>query len=141
MLAGPVAHRNRSCSFWRGLRTVAVDGTLLPAPDEPAITWRYLKTGRSAPTGALSPAAGRPRRPAPRPPPAPTRKNPTSKYGPNVGQHPTTSQNYTIHTAIAFFEHGLANPLTDVNATVLLCPERERKKYVGTLLVAMLYGG
>jgi hypothetical protein len=23
----------------------------------------------------------------------------------------------------------------------LLCPERERKKHVGTLLVAMLYGG
>jgi transposase IS4-like protein/DDE family transposase len=38
-----------------------------------------------------------------------TRKNPTSKYGPNAGQHPTTSQNYTIHTAITFFEHGLAN--------------------------------
>ncbi|MFF3876697.1 IS4 family transposase [Streptomyces sp. NPDC001978] len=38
-----------------------------------------------------------------------TRKNPTSKYGPNAGQQPTTSQNYTIHTAITFFEHGLAN--------------------------------
>ncbi|MCX4419431.1 IS4 family transposase [Streptomyces mirabilis] len=38
-----------------------------------------------------------------------TRKNPTSKYGPNAGQHPTTSQNYTIHTVITFFEHGLAN--------------------------------
>jgi hypothetical protein len=38
-----------------------------------------------------------------------TRKNPTSKYGPNTGQQPTTSQNYTIHTAITFFEHGLAN--------------------------------
>ncbi|WP_327370930.1 IS4 family transposase [Streptomyces sp. NBC_01217] len=37
-----------------------------------------------------------------------TRKNPTSKYGPNAGQHPTTSQNYTIHTAITFFKHGLA---------------------------------
>ncbi|MFE7044676.1 hypothetical protein ACFU9X_36230 [Streptomyces atratus] len=30
-----------------------------------------------------------------------TRKNPTSKYGPNAGQHPTTSQNYTLHTTIA----------------------------------------
>jgi hypothetical protein len=38
-----------------------------------------------------------------------TRKNPTSKYGPNAGQQPTTSQNYTIHTAITFFEHGLEN--------------------------------
>jgi hypothetical protein len=38
-----------------------------------------------------------------------TCKNPTSKYGPNAGQQPTTSQNYTIHTAITFFEHGLEN--------------------------------
>ncbi|WP_406011804.1 hypothetical protein OG520_01005 [Streptomyces sp. NBC_00984] len=28
-----------------------------------------------------------------------------------------------------------------VNYPALLCPERERKKHVGTLLVAMLYGG
>ncbi|MDK0519185.1 hypothetical protein [Streptomyces sp. ML-6] len=38
-----------------------------------------------------------------------TRKNPTSKYGPNAGQHPQKSQNYTVHAAIAFFEHGLSN--------------------------------
>ncbi|MCX4597899.1 IS4 family transposase [Streptomyces sp. NBC_01549] len=38
-----------------------------------------------------------------------TRKNPTSKYGPNAGQHPTTSQNYTVHSTVTFFEHGLAN--------------------------------
>ncbi|MGW5251271.1 hypothetical protein ACWEQN_47840, partial [Streptomyces sp. NPDC004129] len=38
-----------------------------------------------------------------------TRKNPTSKYGPNAGQHPTTSQNYTVHATVTFFEHGLAN--------------------------------
>ncbi|MGW1616589.1 transposase domain-containing protein [Streptomyces sp. NPDC002285] len=38
-----------------------------------------------------------------------TRKNPTSKHGPNAGQHPTTSQNYTVHTTVTFFEHGLAN--------------------------------
>ncbi|MFD3547834.1 hypothetical protein ACFWUW_19920 [Streptomyces sp. NPDC058655] len=38
-----------------------------------------------------------------------TRKNPTSKYGPNAGQHPTTSQNYTIHAQISFFETGLAS--------------------------------
>jgi hypothetical protein len=42
-LAGPVAHRGQAGAFWRGLRTVAVDGTLLHTPDEPAITWRYLK--------------------------------------------------------------------------------------------------
>ncbi|MET9914677.1 IS4 family transposase [Streptomyces sp. NPDC006476] len=38
-----------------------------------------------------------------------TRKNPTGKYGPNAGQHPTTSQNYTVRTTVTFFEHGLAN--------------------------------
>jgi hypothetical protein len=38
-----------------------------------------------------------------------TRKNPTSKYGPNTGQHPTTSQNYTVHATVTFFEHGLAS--------------------------------
>lgn len=38
-----------------------------------------------------------------------TRKNPTSKYRPNAGQHPTTSQNYTVHTTVTFFEHGLAS--------------------------------
>ncbi|WP_405575267.1 transposase domain-containing protein [Streptomyces sp. NBC_01167] len=42
-LAGPLAHRGQAGAFWRGLRTVAVDGTLLHTPDEPAITWRYPK--------------------------------------------------------------------------------------------------
>jgi hypothetical protein len=43
ILAGPVAHRGQAGTFWRGLRTVAVDGTLLHTPDEPTITWRYPK--------------------------------------------------------------------------------------------------
>ncbi len=38
-----------------------------------------------------------------------TRKNPTSKYAPNAGQHPTTSRNYTVHATVTFFEHALAN--------------------------------
>lgn len=38
-----------------------------------------------------------------------TRKNPTSKYGPNAGQHPATSQNYTFHANVMFLEHGLAS--------------------------------
>jgi hypothetical protein len=38
-----------------------------------------------------------------------SRKNPTSKYGPNAGQHPKTTQTYAIHTEITFFEAGLAN--------------------------------
>ncbi|WP_331718656.1 hypothetical protein OG985_49745 (plasmid) [Streptomyces sp. NBC_00289] len=38
-----------------------------------------------------------------------TRKSPTSKYGPNAGQHPTTSQNYTFHADVMFLEHGLAS--------------------------------
>ncbi|MFE6165655.1 IS4 family transposase [Streptomyces sp. NPDC056486] len=36
-----------------------------------------------------------------------TRKNPTSKYGPNAGQHPQKAQNYTVHTTVTFFEHSL----------------------------------
>ncbi|MEV0493511.1 hypothetical protein [Streptomyces atratus] len=37
-----------------------------------------------------------------------TRKNPTSKYGPNAGQHPATTQTYSFHAEITFLEHGLA---------------------------------
>ncbi|MEW1815857.1 hypothetical protein [Streptomyces diastaticus] len=36
-----------------------------------------------------------------------TRKNPTSKYGPNAGQRLQKAQNYTVATTVAFFEHGL----------------------------------
>jgi hypothetical protein len=43
ILAGPVAHLGQAGSFYRGLRTVAVDGTLLHVPDEEALVWRYLK--------------------------------------------------------------------------------------------------
>ncbi|MGD3112271.1 hypothetical protein [Streptomyces sp. YGL11-2] len=38
-----------------------------------------------------------------------TCNNPTSKYGPNAGQHPQQAQSYTIHTTVTFFEHGLSN--------------------------------
>ncbi len=37
-----------------------------------------------------------------------TRKQPTSKYGPNAGQHPATTQPYTIHARVTFFTKGLA---------------------------------
>ncbi|MGW3635120.1 transposase [Streptomyces sp. NPDC005122] len=37
-----------------------------------------------------------------------TRKNPTSKYGPNTGQGPATAQTYTFRASITFLEHGLA---------------------------------
>jgi hypothetical protein len=37
-----------------------------------------------------------------------TRKNPTSKYGPNAGQHPATAQTYTFHAQVIFLEEGLA---------------------------------
>ena len=43
ILAGPVADRGQSCTFYRGLRLVAVDGTTLSAPDEEAVTWYYRK--------------------------------------------------------------------------------------------------
>lgn len=37
-----------------------------------------------------------------------TRKNPTSKYGPINGQHPATTQNYTLDTQVTFYPKGLA---------------------------------
>jgi hypothetical protein len=43
ILAGPAAARARSGSFCRGLRAVAVDGTILSIPDEKAVIWRFPK--------------------------------------------------------------------------------------------------
>ncbi|MCX5105402.1 transposase domain-containing protein [Streptomyces sp. NBC_00439] len=40
-LDGPVARPGQAGSFYRGLRTVAVDGTLLHTPDGETLTWRY----------------------------------------------------------------------------------------------------
>ena len=40
-LAGPVGLPGQAGVFYRGLRTVAVDGTHLHVPDDPAVTWRY----------------------------------------------------------------------------------------------------
>ncbi|MGW1616706.1 hypothetical protein ACWCQZ_46375 [Streptomyces sp. NPDC002285] len=57
--------------------------------------------GRAAPD-ALHPARRRHRFKAR------TVKNPTSKHGPNAGQHPTTAQNYTFQADVMFLEHGLA---------------------------------
>jgi hypothetical protein len=42
-LAGPVAPRATPGVFYRGLRTVAIDGTHLHVPDTEAVTWRYAK--------------------------------------------------------------------------------------------------
>jgi hypothetical protein len=53
--------------------------------------------------GALLPAWRRPRIKAR------TRKNPTSKYGPNAGQHPSTTQTYSFHADVTIFEKGLAS--------------------------------
>lgn len=36
-----------------------------------------------------------------------TRKNPTSKYGPNAGTFPQTSLNYTINTHVTIMKEGL----------------------------------
>lgn len=41
--AGPVGFRGQAGVFYRGLRTVAVDGTCLHVPDEHTVTWRYPK--------------------------------------------------------------------------------------------------
>lgn len=61
-------------------------------------------------TGAIGRAVLRDLLPAWRRPriKARTRKNPTSKYGPNTGQHPATAQTYTFHAKVIFFEQGLA---------------------------------
>jgi hypothetical protein len=37
-----------------------------------------------------------------------SRKNPTSKYSANAGQHPQQAQTYTVSTKITFFTTGLA---------------------------------
>jgi Transposase DDE domain len=161
-LAGPVGLPGQAGVFYRGLRTVAVDGTHLHVPDDPAITWRYPKRAGErlefgypllrllaliecgtravlaaafgpdtagelacagallnaldatmlllADAGAIGRAALRDLLPAWRRPrlKARTRKNPTSKYGPNASQHPTTAQTYTFHAHITFFAEGLA---------------------------------
>jgi hypothetical protein len=36
-----------------------------------------------------------------------SRKNPTSKYGPNTGRYPQTTQTYTLHTHITIMNEGL----------------------------------
>ncbi|MCX5355835.1 IS4 family transposase [Streptomyces mirabilis] len=43
ILAGPVATRAQTGSFYRGLRVVAVDGTTLSIPDEETVTWHFPK--------------------------------------------------------------------------------------------------
>jgi hypothetical protein len=43
ILAGPVGTRTNPGVFYRGLRTVAVDGTSLHVPDDEQVTWRYPK--------------------------------------------------------------------------------------------------
>lgn len=42
-ICGPVAPRGHDGSFYRGLRTVAVDGTHLHVPDLEQVAWRYPK--------------------------------------------------------------------------------------------------
>ncbi|MFE6692316.1 IS4 family transposase [Streptomyces sp. NPDC057743] len=42
-LSGPVARRGAPGVFYRGLRTVAIDGTHLHVPNEEAVTWHYPK--------------------------------------------------------------------------------------------------
>lgn len=53
-LAGPVARPGQAGSFYRGLRTVAVDGTLLHIPDDATLTRRCPKrAGESLEFGYL----------------------------------------------------------------------------------------
>jgi hypothetical protein len=43
VLAGPVGGRHRPGVHYRGLRTVAIDGTSLHVPEDEQVTWRYPK--------------------------------------------------------------------------------------------------
>lgn len=43
VLAGPVAVRGQVGAFYRGLRTVVIDGTSMHVPDDPMLGWRYRK--------------------------------------------------------------------------------------------------
>jgi len=69
-----------------------------------------LPTGPADLAGAIGRAALRHLLPAWRRPrvKARTRKNPTSKYSPNTGQHPATAQPYTFQAEITHFTKGLA---------------------------------
>jgi hypothetical protein len=42
-VAGPVGERRRPGVYYRGLRTVAVDGTSLHVPEDEQVTWHYPK--------------------------------------------------------------------------------------------------
>jgi hypothetical protein len=42
-LAGAVGLRDQPGVYYRGLRTVAIDGTTLHTPDQPQLTWHYPK--------------------------------------------------------------------------------------------------
>ncbi|PNE39526.1 hypothetical protein AOB60_00880 [Streptomyces noursei] len=78
---------------------VVLSQGILPAPGPTDLVGTI---GRTA-LDALQPARRRLRAKAR------TRKNPTSKYAPNAGQHPQDAQTYTVSTKITFFETGLAN--------------------------------
>ncbi|MGW6413247.1 IS4 family transposase [Streptomyces vinaceus] len=43
ILAGPVGEKSRPGVYYRGLRTVAIDGTSLHVPEDERILWRYPK--------------------------------------------------------------------------------------------------
>lgn len=80
-------------------RQVASAAGILPDPAAPPDLAGAI--GRAA-LARLLPASRRRRTKAR------TRKNPTTKYGPNAGQHPATTQTYTITAEITFFTEGLA---------------------------------
>ncbi|MFF2078303.1 transposase [Kitasatospora sp. NPDC058162] len=185
VLAGPVADCGQAGSFYRGLRTVVLDGTHLRVPDDEQVTWRYPKRvggllefgypllrllvvaecgtravlaacfdpedegelpyarrllscldasmllGDAAfdaveflrevtATGARFLVRSSARRQRVK---AHSRKNPTSKYGPNAGKHPQTAQTYRpdLHPFCRDPRHGRRTCITPspVNATVL----------------------
>jgi hypothetical protein len=84
--------------------TVAIE----TARDQVTATAGIIPPDQITLIGAIGQAVLRDLLPAIRPrTKARSRKNPTSKYGPNAGKHPQTAQAYAIHTQVMIFEKGL----------------------------------
>jgi hypothetical protein len=102
----------RTAATRPGLDMDRISFTILPqtAGDLVTTATNILPAGPAGLAGAIGRAALRDLLPAWRRPriKARTRKNPTSKYSPNAGQHPTTAQACTFHAEITFFAEGLA---------------------------------
>ncbi|GGS10023.1 hypothetical protein GCM10010236_75640 [Streptomyces eurythermus] len=98
----PAARPGRVVAVWTTASCVQVGGDpLAVVAHHPSAGVDLVGTIGRAALGDLLPARRRQRVKAR------TRKHPTSKYGPNAGQHPHKAQNRTVRTTVLFFAHGL----------------------------------